>query len=170
MGITESGRENFRTIPRNRSLCRKGSIFTHAHDFAGVTVAPCDTFGHVVIGYSHVQHAIAAEVYSCGQMSFGFSPCFGNKNVLNVGELISLQLTAGDRLCRALFSRLIVGEIDEMVLRELWMKDDIHQAAATGSVMHLGHAADRLRVELAVTDETHAAFKFVDEYASVGQE
>src|SRR5439155_6872713 len=32
------------------------------------------------------------------------------------------------------------------------------------------HAADRLRIELAVANDAHAAFQFVHEYASIRQE
>src|SRR5262245_23097340 len=57
-----------------------------------------------------------------------------------------------------------------MVLRELRMKDDVHQTAAPGGVMHFRYAAHRLRIELAVMNHAHAAFEFVYENASIRKE
>src|SRR5438477_8060676 len=111
-----------------------------------------------------------SKFYSCGEMSFCFAPSFSDENILNISQLISLQLPAGDGLRRAFVSRLVVGEIDEMVLCELRMKDDVHQTAASRGVMHFRHTADRLRIEFAVANEAHAAFEFVHEYASIRQE
>src|SRR5262245_5371643 len=167
MGITETGCENLGAVSWNRPLSWQRAIFTHAHDLAGVIIAMRDSFRHVVIGDSHIKHAIAAEVDACGQMSTGFAPILGHEDILNIRQLISLQLAARDRLRRSLFSRLVVGEIDEMVLRELRMKDDVHQTAATRGILHRRDAADGLRVELAVANQTHVSIELVYENASI---
>src|SRR5439155_4761559 len=83
--IPETGSENFGTITCNRPLRRKCAVFTHAHNLAGVTVSLGDTFGHIVIRYRHVQHAVMSKVDARGQVSFRFAPCFGNENIPNVG-------------------------------------------------------------------------------------
>ena len=59
-----------------------------------------------------------------------------------------------------------------MVLREVWMKHDIHQPLqpARSSGLNLRHASHRPGIEAAVSYDAKAAGPFGDEQGAVGKE
>ena len=63
---------------------------------------------------------------------------------------------------------LRVGEIDDLVLREIGMGQDFHQSGQTHG-MYFGHAGDRLGIEAAVTHEAEPAGAFGNEHVAVGK-
>src|SRR5208282_2171535 len=65
--------------------------------------------------------------------------------------------------------RLIVGEVDEVILGKLGVQRDIHQTAvASGSRMR--HAIERLRIEHAIANYTNPAGPLGDQQIAVGKE
>ena len=92
--------------------------------------------------------------------------------IFHIDQLSAFQASAGERgghLAFALFGNVLgVGEIDEMVLREVGMRQDFHQPGQAHGV-HRGNARDGIRIELAVAHHAELAVALGHQHVAVGQ-
>ncbi len=75
---------------------------------------------------------------------------------------------SGDQAAGAGHLRLVIGEVHQLVLGELRMERDVHQASQAGG-LHLRQAGDGRRIEHAVADDPQPTGALRDQDAAVGQ-
>ena len=96
-------------------------------------------------------------------------PVVGDEQVLHVDERLAVEAAARERRRPFLLLTLRVGQVDELVLRELRMDGDFEQPALPDRE-HLGRPGHRLRVERAAADDPQLSRLLGDEHVAVRQE
>src|SRR5689334_108192 len=98
-----------------------------------------------------------------------FAPRLRNEYVLHFRQLVSFQLASTDCHRLALLARLVVCEIDEMILCKLRVKSNVHQARLPADVIHLRKTGNGLGLQFTITNNTQAPFAFDNKRSAVGQ-
>ena len=121
-------------------------------------------------GDRHIKDAVGAERQSGAQRRRVLVPLFRHQQVADILEVHVLEAAARERNRRAVVRpALRVGEIHEVVLREVGMQHHVHQPLVrTGH--DLGDTGNRHRIEHAVADDTQLTRTFRDEHSAIGQE
>ena len=134
------------------------------------------TLGQIAVTGRDIQHPIAAEYDARSEAAVGGAgasvPGLGDQNIFDVGERLAVPLPARNGQRRALHSAFFHGlrirEVNQLVLGELRVEDDVHQACQTAGV-NVRQAGDRLLVEDAVANDSQSALAFRDQHAAVRQ-
>ena len=141
--------------------------------------------GRVAVADRHVDHAVLAErrfARRCPTGSPRRGPCtrraprrpsVARASVMRQrggsvarGRPLPVRQRSAVRSARRL--RLVIREVDQLVLGEPRMEREVHQAGEPGR-LHLRQAGDRRRIEHAVADDAQASGALGDEDAAVGQ-
>ncbi len=164
-----------------RVVRRDGPIVAKPHGLAGVVVrigGAEDVGTRARRADRHVEHAVAAE---SDPRRFGARRA-GLEDVLHVNERRPIpgashqRRLAGHRR-RAIGSgrrvrvghRLVIRDVDPLVVGEARMQDDVHQALQPLHV-HARYAGYRVRIEHAVANDAKTTGPFGHEDVAVGQE
>ena len=123
----------------------------------------------VALPDAHVEHAVFAKRELRAEVDAARVPVVGDEQVLDVDEGLAVEAAARERRGPFLLLTLRVGQVHELVLRELWMDGDLEQAALTHGE-HLRCPGHRHRVERAAADDAQLAGFLRDEDVAVRQE
>ena len=113
----------------------------------------------VAFADAHVEHAVLAERELRPEVDAARVPVIRDEQILHVDERLAIEAAAGERRRAFLLLALRVGQVDELVLRELRVHRDLEQAALADRE-HFRRSGDRLRVERAAADDAQLARPF----------
>ena len=155
-------------LAHERVVGRHAPVVLHAQDFAGEIVGAlravhADLRTGAGSADAHVEHPVGPE-RDARRLHVDV---VGDEDVADLGERLAVpraaqDRVAGDRRVAALDAlrrahRLVVRDVDPLVLRESRVKRDVHQAGHRAERHHGRRAGDRRRVELAVAHDPKAA-------------
>src|SRR4029453_2850905 len=97
----------------------------------------------IAIANGHVQVSVGTEDHAPREVATGL-PCVGHEDVLHVDEFRPIEATSRDRERRTLLTLLRIGEVHELVLRELRVeRDEVEQISSASAATAPGPAALR---------------------------
>lgn len=122
----------------------------------------------VPIAGGHEQRAVAQERQARSDVAVRGAPVVGDEDVADVLQRIAVESSASERDRRAIRARFRIGEIEQVVFRELRMKRNVEQALLAAR-MYARCAGDRLPLQNAMMNKAQSPSRSVTSVSPSGR-
>ena len=143
-------------LPDKRIVRRHGAVVFEPQDLAAVDVRVLRADAIVALADAHVEHAVLAERELRPEMDAAGVPVVGDEQVLHSTSALPSNRPRASAVVPSWLLPLRVGQVHELVLRELRVDGHFEQPALADRE-HFRSAGDRLRVERAAADDAQLA-------------